>query len=95
MALHHRVIEASTSGQSHLIVAAVLLSFVVWVTLQNHLRTYLNALGIGAPPPIPQGAGAAGAGGITGGGAGGLFPPGSIPFPYATPPIFGPGTAGN
>lgn len=95
MALHHRVIAHATSGQSHLIVAAVLLSFLVWITLQGHLARYLNALGIGSAARARAAVGQA-----TGGIAGGLLGPGgplsNLPNPFATPgggvatpPIFG------
>lgn len=70
MAPHHKIIAASTGSQSHLIVAAVLLSFIVWATLQGHLGRYLNDLGIGKKP-LNQAAIAAASGGIQGGVTGG------------------------
>ena len=93
MALHHRIIQHATSSQSHVIVAAVLLSFLVWVTLQGHLGRYLADLGIGKPAPAPGSQAAMntpgvaqGMGGLIGGGLGTLLPP--LPS-IATPPIFG------
>lgn len=77
MALHQRIIHHATSSQSHVIVAMVLLSFIVWATLRGHLSKYLNDLGIGKKPISPaaqasvnQGMGAAIGGG---GGAGGWW----------------------
>lgn len=69
MALHHDIIRHASSSQSHVIVAAVLFSFIVWVTLRGHLARYLNDLGIGNKAAGQQAAGQA-IGGIAGGGIG-------------------------
>lgn len=89
-AVHEKVIAAATSSQSHLIVGAVLLAFVVWVTLQGNLGKYLTYLGFGTPAPAPAPPVSPGAGGAIGGaipgaaiGLGGLNFPG-IP---SLPPI--------
>ena len=79
MAVRERVAAAATSGQSHLIVAVLLLSFVIWVTLRGNLGKYLTFLGFGAPAPTPQQQATGAAGGLLGPGIpGGLQ---NLPIP--------------
>lgn len=73
MAIRERVAAAATSGQSHLIVVVLLLSFVVWVTLKGNLGKYITFLGFGAPAPTPQQQATNAAGGLLGPGIGGAL----------------------
>lgn len=53
MAVREKIVAAATSSQSHVIVAVVLLSFVIWITLKGNLGKYLTFLGFGTPAPTP------------------------------------------
>lgn len=93
MAVRERVAAAATSGQSHLIVAVLLLSFVIWVTLRGNFGKYLTFLGFGAPAPLPPAAQASNAaGGLLGPGIGGALQGLGLPSlpgipSIATPPF--------